>query len=59
MKIKWRGYPLEEATWESFKTFSEDAPELMHKYWLDQCHKYDLLQDERNQLLYRVQEMSG
>ena len=28
-QIKWKGYDESESTWESFKTFSQDTPELV------------------------------
>jgi hypothetical protein len=28
-EIKWKGYDENECTWESFKNFSQDTPELV------------------------------
>ena len=53
MFIKWLGFDDEnENTWESFKTFAEDSPELMHNYWLQHCQKHDNIVTERNDLMY-------
>lgn len=27
--IKWKGYNKDESTWENFKSFSQDTPELV------------------------------
>lgn len=34
LEIKWVGY--EETTWENFKEFAQDSPDLLHDYWMKQ-----------------------
>jgi hypothetical protein len=30
--VKWKNYPRDENTWESFEFFAQDAPEMAQKY---------------------------
>ena len=30
--MKWKGYALEDRTWESFEMFAYDAPDIVQRY---------------------------